>query len=97
MVGKKSSKFDIKGIEGLAKGKPVVYRIEDDKGKVLYVGVAKRGRVQARLKEHLPGGVVPVHGGARVRIQQKPSIAEAEKSEARAIKRGQPPQNKKGK
>ena len=54
------------------------------KVQVLYVGVAKRGRVQARLKEHLPGGVDPVHGGARVRIQQKPSIAEAEKSEARA-------------
>ena len=33
MVGKKSGKFDIKGIEGLAKGKPVVYRIEDDKGR----------------------------------------------------------------
>ena len=97
MLGKKSGKFDIKGIENLAKGKPVVYRIEDDKGQVLYVGVAKRGRVQARLKEHLPGGADPVQGGARVRIQQKPSIAEAEKSEARAIKRGQPPQNKKGK
>ena len=93
MPGKKSGKFDIKGIEGLAKGKPVVYRIEDDKGKVLYVGVAKRGRVQARLKEHLPGGADPVQGGARVRIQQKASIAEAEKSEARAIKRSQPPQN----
>ena len=97
MLGKKSGKFDIKEIEGLAKGKPVVYRIEDDKGKVLYVGVAKRGRVHARLKEHLPGGVDPVRGGARVRIQQKASIAEAEKSEARAIKRSQPPQNKKGK
>ena len=57
MLGKKSGKFDIKGIEGLAKGKPVVYGIKDDKGKVLYVGVAKRGRVHARLKEHLPGGV----------------------------------------
>ena len=97
MIGKKSGKFDIKGIEGLAKGKPVVYRIEDDKGKVLHVGVAKRGRVRAHLKEHLPGGADAIQGGARVRIQQKASIAEAEKSEARAIKRSQPPQNEKGK
>ena len=46
MIGKKSGKFDIKGIEGLAKGKPVVYRIEDDKGKVLYVGETPRGEVR---------------------------------------------------
>ena len=42
MLGKKSGKFDIKGIENLAKGKPVVYRIEDDKGKILYVGCRKK-------------------------------------------------------
>ena len=100
MTGKKSGKFDKKGIEGLAKDKPVVYKIENDKGKPLYTGVAKKGRVEARLKEHLPGGTAPVRGGAKVavrnRIQQKPSIAEAKKSEARIIKRSQPPQNKKG-
>ncbi len=37
--------------EGLAKDKPVVYKIEDDKGKNLYTGVAQRGRVEARMKE----------------------------------------------
>ena len=79
MTGKKSGKFDKKGIEGLAKDKPVVYKIENDKGKPLYTGVAKKGRVEARLKEHLPGGTAPVRGGAKVRIQQKPSIAEAKK------------------
>ena len=97
MTGKKSGKFDKKGIEGLAKDKPVVYKIEDDKGRNLYTGSAKRGRVEARLKEHLPGGTDPVQDGAKVRIQQRPSIAEARKSEARVIKRSQPPQNKKGK
>ena len=35
MTGKKSGKFDKKGIEGLAKDKPVVYKIENDKGKPL--------------------------------------------------------------
>ena len=39
MAGKKSGKFDKKGIEGLAKDKPVVYKIENDKGKNLYAGV----------------------------------------------------------
>ena len=97
MAGKKSGKFSKDGIEALAKDKPVVYVIEDDKGKNLYTGVAKRGRVEERLKEHLPSGPDPVRGGERVRIQPKPSIAEARKSEAIVIKRSQPPQNKKGK
>ncbi|MCG7927207.1 MAG: hypothetical protein JAY67_16925 [Candidatus Thiodiazotropha taylori] len=97
MAGKKSGNFNKEGIEGLAKDKPVVYDIQDKKGNTLYTGVAKRGRVEDRLKEHLPGGPDPIRGGAKVKINQKPSIGEAEKAEARAIKRKQPPQNKKGK
>jgi len=97
MSGKKSGSFDEKGIENLAKDKPVVYDIQDSKGKTLYTGSAKRGRVEQRLKEHLPGATDPIRGGAKVKIQQKSSIAEAEKAETRAIKRKQPPQNKKGK
>ena len=95
MAGKKSGSFTGKGIEGLAKDKPVVYTIEDKKGNNLYTGVAKRGRVGDRLKEHLPGAVDAVRGGEKVKIQQKSSIVEAEKSEARIIKSQQPPQNKK--
>ena len=97
MSGKKSGSFDESGIEALAKNKPVVYDIQDDKGKTLYTGVAKRGRVEDRLKEHLPNGPDPIQGGKKVKIQQKPSIAKAEEAEARAIKKKQPPQNKKGK
>jgi predicted GIY-YIG superfamily endonuclease len=97
MAGKKSGSFNKKGIEGLVKDKPVVYQIENSKGNNIYTGVAKRGRVEERLKEHLPGGKDPIRGGAKVKIQQKPSIDEALKSEARIIKRQQPPQNKKGK
>ena len=97
MTGKMSGTFDKEGIEGLAKDKPVVYKIENNKGNNLYTGVAKRGRVEERLKEHLPSGPDSVRGGAKVRIQQKPSIAEAKKSEARIIKTSQPPQNKRGK
>ena len=97
MSGRKSGKFDQDGVEAIAKNKPVVYRIKDQAGNDQYVGVAKRGRVEARLKEHLPGGRDPVRGGVKVQIQQKSSIREAQKSEARIIKRNQPPQNKRGK
>lgn len=97
MAGKKTGSFDAKGIEGLAKDKPVVYDIENKQGKTLYTGVAKRGRVEDRLKEHLAGGPDPIRGGAKVRIKQKSSIAAAEKAEVRAIKRNKPPQNIKGK
>lgn len=94
MAKRKSGNFTKEGIESLAKGKPVVYKIENSKGKNLYTGVAKRGRVGERLKEHLPGGPDPVRGGAKVKIIQKSSIDEALKSEARIIKQQQPPQNK---
>lgn len=97
MPKKKSGNFDKEGIEGLAKNKPVVYDIQDAKGKTLYTGVAKRGRVEERLKEHLPKGPDPIRGGKKVKIQQKPSIEVAKKSEARAIKKKKPPQNKRGK
>lgn len=97
MAGKKTGKFNKDGIEGLAKDKPVVYKIENNKGKILYAGVAKRGRVEDRLKEHLPGGPDPVRGGAKVKIQQKSNIDQAKKAEARIIEKEKPPQNKKGK
>lgn len=97
MTGKKSGKFDSSGIERLAKDKPVVYKIENSKGENIYTGVAKRGRVEARLKEHLPGAQDAIRGGVKVRIQQKSSISEALKTEARIIKNQQPAQNKKGK
>ena len=97
MLGKKSGKFDNTGIEGLAKDKPVVYQVENSKGETVYVGSAKKGRVEQRLKEHLPGAKDPIRGGVKVKIQQKPTISEAEKSEARIIKSQKPAQNKKGK
>ncbi len=97
MSGKKSGSFDKDGIEGLAKDKPVVYDIQNKGGKTLYTGSAKKGRVEQRLKEHLPGGPDPIRGGTKVKIKQKSSIADAQKSEARSIKSKMPPQNKKRK
>ena len=94
MVKKKSGDFTRKGIESLAQDKPAVYKILNRKGDSLYTGIAKRGRVADRLKEHLPGGPDPIRGGAKVKIEQKKSIAEARKSESRIIKRSKPKHNK---
>lgn len=97
MGKRKNGNFNKEGIESLAKNKPVVYKIENSRGKNIYTGVAKRGRVEERLKEHLPGGPDTVRGGVKVKIIQKNSINDALKSEARIIKQQQPSQNKKNK
>jgi len=97
MGKRKSGEFSKDGIESLAKDKPVVYKIENKKGENIYTGIAKRGRVEERLKEHLPKGPDPIPGGVKVKITQKSSINEAQKSEARIIKQQKPAQNKKGK
>ena len=93
----KTVKFNEKGIEDLPKSKPVVYKIKSPKGENIYTGKAKRGRVDARLKEHLPGGSDPIPGGVKVQIQQKKSIADAQKTESNIIARSKPKYNKKGK
>ena len=94
---KKTSKFTDTGIGDLAADKPVVYKILNDGGKNIYTGVAKRGRVQERIAEHLPGGPDPIPGGSKVKIEQKSSIDKARDSEARIIKQSQPRHNKRGK
>ena len=93
---KKTVPFNQKGIEKLPDNKPVVYKILTKGGKNNCTGVAQRGRVQERLQEHLPGGkdYVP---GAKVQIEQMPSIKEAEAKESRVISRTKPPYNEKGK
>ena len=95
-MAKKTVKNNKTGIGKVPNNKPVVYKHKTASGKVNYVGVAKKGRVQERLTEHLPGGkdYVP---GTKVQIEQVSSIAEARKIEAAAIKRIQPKHNEQGK
>ena len=50
--------FTSKEIEKLPDDKPVVYRILTDGGRNNYTGIAQRGRVQDRLREHLAEGVL---------------------------------------
>ena len=95
-MAKKTVKNNKTSIGKLPNDKPVMYKIKTPSGKVNYVGVAKKGRVQQRLEEHLPGGkdYIP---GAKVQIEQVSSIAQARMIEAAAIKRIQPKHNEEGK
>ncbi|MBW2721295.1 MAG: hypothetical protein JRC67_03585 [Deltaproteobacteria bacterium] len=91
-MANKRTKFNKSGIENLRNNKPVVYKILTEGGKNNYTGVAQKGRVQTRVKEHL--GTIP---GATVRIEQMKSISGAREKEARIISRSKPKYNKQGK
>jgi len=95
-MAKKTVPFNQKAIERLQNNKPVVYKILTKGGKNNYTGTAQRGRVQDRLKEHLPDGkdYVP---GAKVQIEQMDSIKDAQAKESGIISRSKPPHNVKGK
>ncbi len=95
-MAKKTVPFNRAGIEKLPNDKPVLYRILTAGGSNNYTGVAQRGRVKARLEEHLPGGSDPVPG-ATVQIEQMPSIEDARAKEANIISRTKPPHNERGK
>jgi len=96
MGSRKTVPFNPDGIKDLPNDKPVVYKILDADGKNVYTGVAQRGRVRARLEEHLPGSKDPVPG-AKVQIEQMRSIEEAQAKEGRIIARSHPEFNKEGK
>lgn len=95
-MARKTVDFNKSGIAKLPNDKPALYRIQTEDGKTNYAGVAKRGRVQERITEHLPGGkdYVP---GAKVQIEQKKSIDQAQYTESRVIARSKPKYNDQGK
>jgi len=93
----KTVNFNEEGLEKLPNDKPAVYKILNTQGENIYTGSAKRARIQERLQEHLSGGPDPIRGGVKVQIQQKSSIAEAEKTEKNIISRTKPKFNKLGK
>ena len=91
-MGKKTTTFNKTGIKKMPNNKPVLYKIKTESGNTNYVGKAKRGRVQERIREHI--GKIP---GTRVQIEQFSSIKDAGKKEGNVIKKSQPKYNKKGK
>ena len=90
-MAKRTSPYNKSGTEKLPDNKPAIYKIKTEGGKTNYIGSAKKGRVQARIQEHLNEGKIP---GANVEIEQKNSIGEARKTEQRSIKRTKPKYNK---
>ena len=95
-MARKTVPFNKKSVGKLPDDKPVIYKILTQSGKNNYTGIAKRGRVQERLQEHLPGGKDPIPG-AKVQIEQTHNIKEAQTKERRVIARSKPPHNKRGK
>jgi hypothetical protein len=89
MGSSKTVKFNESGIRNLPNNKPVVYKILMENNNNNYTGIAKKGRVQDRLIEHL--GKIP---GAKVRIEQMSSISDAAEKESNIISRSQPKYNK---
>ena len=87
----KKVKFNKSAIDQLPNDKPVFYRIETDGGNLNYAGIAQRGRVQDRLKEHLDE--IP---GTTVSIEQFRRISDARNKEKNVIKRNKPKYNKQG-
>ena len=92
-VATKTVKFNESGAAKLPNDKPVVYRIKTEGNKTNYVGIAHRGRVQERIREHIHKSGIP---GAKVHIEQKPSIREARATERRIIARSKPLYNRQG-
>jgi len=84
----KTVKFNENDINKLPNNKPVVYKILTKNNNNNYTGVAKKGRVRERVKEHL--GKIP---GSKVRIEQMSSISEAARKEANIIARVKPKYN----
>jgi hypothetical protein len=93
MMGhKKTVKFNEKNVSKLPNDKPVVYKILTSNKTNNYTGIAKKGRVQDRISEHI--GEIP---GAKVQIEQFANIRDAEKKESNVISRTKPKYNKQGK
>lgn len=80
-------------IDKIPDDKPAVYEIKNRAGDNIYTGVAKRGRVQDRLREHLPGAKDAIPGAADFSIKQKRSIESAKNEEKIIIKAEEPKHN----
>lgn len=85
-------KFTKSNILKIPANKPILYNLETAGRKINYIGVAKRGRVHQRLREHLSTGPDPIPAET-VTIKQFPSINKARAAEKRAIETKQPKYN----
>ena len=91
-MARKTVKFNQSGAGKLPNDKPVVYKIQTAGGQTNYVGIAQQGRAAERIQEHLADKWI---SGAKVQIEQMPSIAEARQKEKNIIARTDPKYNRK--
>ena len=92
-MAKKTTKYDKAGAEKLPNDKPVKYEIKTAGDKTNYVGIAKKGRASERIQEHLDTGNIP---GAKVKITQYASIADARAAEKKQLENNKPKYNDQG-
>lgn len=90
-------KFNKTNIKNIPEEKPILYRLQNNPGDELYLGVAKKGRVQERLEEHLTLKKEKIPGVAKVKFAQFSSIEKAKKVEEQLIKKLEPKFNKQSK
>lgn len=89
-MAKKTVKYTKKGTDKLPNDKPVVYKIQTASGATNYVGIAKRGRAQERIQEHLAADIIP---GSTVQIEQVSTIDKARQKEKNIISQTKPKYN----
>ena len=83
-----------RNIDKIPANKPIIYKIKNLAGDNVYTGIAKKGRVLERLKEHLLGSKDAIPGAKTFSIKQEPSIESAEREEKIIIKNENPKYNK---
>jgi len=77
-------------LENVPEDKPGVYRIKNAGNDILYVGIAKRGRLPDRIYEHKG----EFDGGTKFQYITTKSKEAAERIEKQEIKKHQPSENK---
>jgi len=90
-------KFNKTSIKNIPEGKPILYRFQNNSGNELYLGIAKKGRVQERLQEHLALKREKIPGAAKVKFAQFSSVEKVKKAEKQLIKKLEPKFNKQNK
>ena len=91
----RSKPLNKKHVEQIPDDLPANYKITSQAGKLIYTGIAKRGRVQDRLLEHLPDAPDAIPGGSKFSVKQAQSVDLARQEEKRIIQQEHPTQNKK--
>jgi len=86
--------FNKSNIKKVSNDKPIIYKIKNKNGENIYTGIAKRGRCEERLLEHLPGSKDFIPGAKTFSIKQKNKIDNARTEEKLIINNEKPKCNK---